>query len=234
MSVANLSQLKSGALAGSVRLDLSCGLTEFPREIFDLADTLEVLNLSGNRLSELPDDLGRLKKLRILFCSDNEFRHVPAVLGECPALGMVAFKANRIETVEEGALSESLRWLILTDNRIAELPASIGRCVKLQKLMLAGNRLSELPDEMSACVKLELVRLAANRFTEFPEWLFELPGLSWLGLGGNPWAERSEASRLGGTPDFPSAGRRGVGRDSSRALAVATGGGEGFQGRDDE
>ncbi len=193
MSAENFSKLKAGELAGSVRLDLCCGLTEFPREIFDLAETLEVLNLSGNRLSKLPGDLGRLKKLRILFCSDNEFHQLPAVLGDCPALAMMGFKANGIETVDDGALTESLRWLILTDNRIAALPKSIGRCLKLQKLMLAGNRLSELPEEMAACVNLELVRLAANRFTEFPEWLFELPRLSWLGLGGNPWAQRSEA-----------------------------------------
>ena len=193
MSAENLTQLKAGALAGSVRLDLSCGLTEFPREIFDLAETLEVLNLSGNQLSALPDDLAQLKKLRILFCSDNEFRRMPAVLGECPALEMVAFKANRIETVEESALSESLRWLILTDNRIDRLPASIGRCVRLRKLMLAGNCLSGLPEEMAACVDLELIRLAANRFSGFPAWLFEMPRLSWLGLGGNPWSESEVA-----------------------------------------
>lgn len=188
-----LSKLRAGELAGSVRLDLGCGLTEFPREIFDLADTLEVLNLSGNRLSELPDDLARLKNLRILFCSDNEFQHVPEVLGTCAGLGMLGFKANRIETVAEGFLPESLRWLILTDNRIGRLPVSVGRCVKLQKLMLAGNQLSKLPDEMAACVNLELIRLAANRFTQFPAWLFELPRLSWLGLGGNPWSESQAA-----------------------------------------
>ncbi len=43
-----LAQLRAGQLAGIKRLDLSCGLTEFPREIFDLADSLEILNLSGN------------------------------------------------------------------------------------------------------------------------------------------------------------------------------------------
>ena len=193
MSRENLSKLRAGGLAGSVRVDLSCGLTEFPREIFDLADTLEILNLSGNRLSELPDDLARLKKLRILFCSENEFTRLPAVLGDCPELEMVGFKANRIETVDEAAFPNKLRWLILTDNRIGKLPGSIGRCVRLQKLMLSGNYLSELPDEMAACVNLELIRLAANRFTEFPKWLFELQRLSWLGLGGNPWSEIQEA-----------------------------------------
>ncbi|MDB5846885.1 MAG: putative serine/threonine-protein kinase, partial [Rhodoferax sp.] len=33
-----LSELRAGRLAGSQRLDLACGLTTFPREIFDLAD----------------------------------------------------------------------------------------------------------------------------------------------------------------------------------------------------
>ena len=62
-----LEQLQAGLLRGIKRLDLSCGLTEFPREIFDLADSLEILNLSGNQLSSLPDDLPRLHKLRIIF-----------------------------------------------------------------------------------------------------------------------------------------------------------------------
>ena len=194
--MATLSQLRSGGLAGTTRLDLSAGLAEFPREIFDLADSLEILNLSGNRLSSLPDDLPRLHRLRILFCSDNEFEHVPAVLGDCPALEMVGFKANRIGTVDEAAFPPLLRWLILTDNRLGELPGSIGTCGRMQKLMLAGNQLDRLPDEMAACMNLELVRLSANRFRGFPGWLFELPRLSWLAVGGNPWSEMPAAERM--------------------------------------
>nr|WP_310421862.1 hypothetical protein [Chamaesiphon sp. VAR_48_metabat_135_sub] len=38
--------LRSGQLQGIKRLDLAAGLTEFPIEIFDLADSLEILNLS--------------------------------------------------------------------------------------------------------------------------------------------------------------------------------------------
>ena len=68
-----LEQLRSGELAGITRLQLRCGLTEFPREIFELADSLEILDLSGNQLSTLPDDLPRLHKLRVIFCSDNPF-----------------------------------------------------------------------------------------------------------------------------------------------------------------
>ena len=181
-----LSLLRSGKLAGIKRLDLSCGLTEFPTEIYDLADTLEVLNLTKNDLSDLPDDLGRLSKLRIVFCSENRFQHVPSVLGELPSLSMVGFKSNQIEVVDEACFPAALRWLILTDNRIRNIPASIGQCLALQKLMLSGNQLKQLPDEMAKCVNLELVRLAANEFTELPDWLLKLPRLSWLALAGNP------------------------------------------------
>ncbi|MGJ7518851.1 leucine-rich repeat-containing protein kinase family protein [Pseudomonas baetica] len=181
-----LAQLRAGTLAGITRLDLSCGLTEFPREIFDLADSLEVLNLSGNALSRLPDDLHRLTRLRVLFCSDNQFTELPACIGQCAALTMVGFKANRIEHVPGEALPPLLRWLILTDNRINALPTELGERPHLQKLMLAGNRLQQLPDSLRHCHRLELIRIAANRLTELPEWLLSLPSLTWLAYAGNP------------------------------------------------
>ena len=126
-----LEQLQAGQLSGARQLKLACGLTEFPREIFDLADTLEVLDLTGNALSALPDDLPRLHRLRILFASGNRFTAFPDVLGACERLDMIGFKANRIRTVPRGALPRALRWLILTDNAIEELPADIGDCSRL-------------------------------------------------------------------------------------------------------
>lgn len=181
-----LDELRSGKLAGAKRLDLQCGLTELPSEVFDLADSLEVLNLTGNALRDLPDDLTRLKKLRILFCSSNRFTHLPPVLGHCEALSMVGFKSNQIEEVAAAALSPKLRWLILTDNQIRKMPSTLGRCAGMQKLMLAGNRLTELPEEMAACTRLELLRLAANDLPCLPDWLLGLPRLAWLAFAGNP------------------------------------------------
>ena len=195
-----LDQLRSGQLHGLKRLDLSAGLTEFPREIFALADTLEVLNLTGNALSSLPDDLDRLHKLQVLFCSDNQFTEVPAVLGQCPNLSMVGFKVNQIRTLPGAALTPALRWLILTDNQLEELPAEVGSCQQLQKLMLAGNRLTALPETLANCTNLELLRIAANRLTELPAWLLALPRLAWLAYAGNPFAEAAEAAALARNP----------------------------------
>ncbi|UCV26856.1 leucine-rich repeat-containing protein kinase family protein [Ferribacterium limneticum] len=189
MPLNTLEDLRTGKLAGSRRIKLACGLSEFPREIFALADTLEILDLSGNDLSALPDDLPQLHKLRILFCSDNRFTELSAVIGQCAQLEMVGFKANQIRQVPAAALPPRLRWLILTDNRIAELPPEIGSCLRLQKLMLAGNQLRTLPAEMASCTNLELVRIAANQLAALPEWLLSLPRLSWLAFAGNPFCQ---------------------------------------------
>jgi Leucine-rich repeat (LRR) protein len=157
-----LTELRAGQLTGIKRLDLGCGLTEFPKEIFDLAESLEVLNLSGNRLQALPTDLARLKKLRILFCSHNIFTTLPEVVGECESLEMVGFRANAIEAVPAASLPKRLRWLILTENRIQQLPAELGYCQQMQKLMLSGNHLAKLPESLAGCGNLELLRVACS------------------------------------------------------------------------
>ncbi|MGN5287695.1 leucine-rich repeat-containing protein kinase family protein [Aeromonas sp. 11P] len=191
-----LEQLRAGELCGARHLKLSENLTEFPSEILSLKETLEVLDLTGNQLSALPDELAGFGKLRIIFCSENRFTELPEVLGRCPALTMVGFKANRIVTVSAKALPAGLRWLILTDNAIDRLPDELGQCDALQKLMLAGNRLHELPASLANCRNLELLRIAANRIERFPEWLLSLPRLSWLAYSGNPFSEGAEARAI--------------------------------------
>ncbi|WP_431293562.1 leucine-rich repeat-containing protein kinase family protein [Pedobacter sp. P26] len=192
----NLLALQSGEIKDAVSLKLSENLTEFPKEIFELADTLEVLDLSFNKLSALPADFGRLKKLRIFFCSENLFSVLPEVLADCPALDIVGFKSNRIEIVPPKSINPNLRWLILTNNNIAELPKEIGLCKRMQKLMLSGNRLSTLPEELSNCQNLALLRIAANKLHELPQWIMQLPKLSWIAFSGNNFSKTPAVETL--------------------------------------
>lgn len=188
----SIEELKSGDLKGSKKLKLACGLKEFPEEIIALADTLEILDLSDNQLTELPDSIAQLKNLRIIFFANNNFTVFPSILRSCTALSMIGFKSNRIETVPENAFPPKLQWLILTGNKIKELPKSIGDCVLLQKCALAGNQIEELPAEMARCINLELLRISANQLKSMPKWLFDLPKLSWVAFGGNPATYRME------------------------------------------
>jgi hypothetical protein len=200
-----LADLRAGRLAGATRLDLRhAGLAEFPREILALADTLDFLDLSDNALHALPDDFDRLHALRTLFCSNNAFTALPAVLGRCARLDLVGFKANAIAHVPPEALSPRLRWLILTGNRVAALPETLGECAPMRKLALAGNRLTALPAGVARLENLELLRLSANRFERIedalPPGLLALPRLAWLAYAGNPFNAAREAAVVETTP----------------------------------
>lgn len=186
-----IKQLLSGELAGTMSLKLSENLTSVPVEILSLADTLEILDLSGNQLAHLPDFLTQLPKLRIIFASNNLFETLPEVLGRCKNLEMVGFKENQISYVPESSLPAKLRWLILTNNQLQTLPDSLGQRSNLQKLALAGNKLTCLPASLVNSSKLELLRISANEMTEFPEQLLSLPKLAWFAFAGNPFSQSS-------------------------------------------
>lgn len=194
-----LNLLRAGRLQGATRLDLrGCGLTELPSEVLTLADTLEVLDVSANALTALPAGLARLTRLHTLFASNNRFTTLPAVLGQLPVLDTLGVKANQIAEVPAAALAPTLRWLILTDNRIHTLPETLTACTRLQKLMLAGNRLRQLPRGMGRLQRLELLRLSANAFERIeaalPDELLALPQLAWLAHAGNPFSAAREHS----------------------------------------
>ena len=54
-----LDQLRSHQLIGTQRLDLAAGLTTFPEEILDLADSLEILDLSNNAVVPMTKSAAR-------------------------------------------------------------------------------------------------------------------------------------------------------------------------------
>jgi hypothetical protein len=179
-----LDALRRGDLVGATTLRLS-GLTEFPREIFGLADTLEVLDLYGNPLTDLPEDMGRLRRLRVLFCSQTRIARLPPGLGDCPALSQIGMRGTGLTEIPGESLPASLRWLTVTDNALTALPAALGQRPALQKLLLSGNRIAQLPETLAGAENLELLRLSANQLDALPGWLTTLPRLAWPAWAGN-------------------------------------------------
>ena len=172
------------------------GLTSFPKELYGFKESLEIIDLSDNLLTELPEDLHVFSKLKIIFLSNNPFEVLPEVLGKCSTLKMIGAKACKIHTIPSSSLPKSLKWLTLTDNKIKKIPSAIGDCKDLQKLILSGNEIEEIPAEIVSCEKLELIRLASNKLEEFPSVLFSLPSLTWLAFSGNPFVNTEESFQL--------------------------------------
>jgi hypothetical protein len=159
---------------------------------------------------------------------------------------MIGFKSCRLHTVPDAALPPTLRWLILTDNRIETLPAGIGRCTGLRKLALAGNRLAachrrwQRARRWSCCASPPTgsppSRLAARSASAGVAGLRRQPllrsgGAAWQAEAHTrpvPWAALATDGVLGeGVRGDPP--RRWVG-----ARGRAVGGGEALQGRGDQ
>jgi hypothetical protein len=183
-----LNEAELRRLVELAKIDVS-GPPSFPLE------SVTMLDLCGCGLEELPQGFEKaFPNLSILFLSNNRFREMPAVIGYCPKLQMVAFKSNQLESIHPEALQPQLRWLILTNNRISCIPDTIGRCKLLQKCMLSGNRIQQLPQTIENCTNLELIRLASNQLSEPPLALLQLPRLAWIALSDNPFLKNLVAS----------------------------------------
>ncbi|EPE06949.1 serine threonine protein kinase [Ophiostoma piceae UAMH 11346] len=223
LTMHSLATLRSSGYqnTGLVKLKLTEHLDTFPCEILDngrygVANTLEILDLSGTGISSLPEDFGsRLPRLKIAFFSNCNFKEFPRVLAECPRLEMVAFRSNGMtgwandknggdDPESDFPFPPRLRWLILTENNLQSIPSSIGGCTRLEKCMLAGNGLADLPDALSKCRDLTLLRLAANKLKALPPWLPSMPKLAFLSFAGNPCAGQGvgEESAERATPSF--------------------------------
>lgn len=96
-------------------------LTEDVFEPISQMAELEVLNLSGNDLYDIPNyGLSKLGKLRELYLSSNSLRSIPA---------------------DELSLLHELRVLYLNGNKLVTLPAEIGELYQLVKVDVSNNKL---------------------------------------------------------------------------------------------
>lgn len=167
------------------------------------------LNISGNHLSNLSDEITWLK-LYILNASGNQLTTIPAYLAGIDLLRKLNLSHNKITEVEDGALYDlenleeldlshnqltelpqaisqmyNLKRLILSYNKIKELPAWITQLTKLEELFLDNNELSELPASLNVLIKLSRLDLQHNRIKQLPTKIGQLPMLTRLNLSHN-------------------------------------------------
>jgi Leucine-rich repeat (LRR) protein len=119
-----------------------------------LPDTLVVfsnlrwLDISKNKLKEIPASIGKLENLEYLNASKNKLRSVPYTLGYLKKLKILVLNQNEIETLpkEIGNLS-SLQVLDLWSNEIDQFPESISQLHQLKKVDLRGININEQAQE---------------------------------------------------------------------------------------
>lgn len=160
-------------------------LEEVPQEILGLA-TLEILDLSGNRLKELPD-LSALQSLKILVLNENLLEALPASLAELTLRGL-DLRSNSFNSFPSN-LPVGLELLSVADNPIGTIPSSINQLTNLGMLDLTQIGLNTLPDEVRALENLERLFLGSNNLEIFPPVLTNLPELKMVVMANNKVTE---------------------------------------------
>src|SRR3990172_3609002 len=140
-------------------LDLSSlSLTSLP-PIFNtdpFIKRLTKLDISHNRLTSLPSEIGRLQALQLLQVSSNQLTSLPSEIGRLQALQLLQVSSNRLTSLpsEIGRL-QALQGLGGSNNQLTSLPAEIGGLQALQGLGVSNNRLTSLPAEIGGLQALQ-------------------------------------------------------------------------------
>lgn len=123
-------------------------LTDLPEAILQLPN-LRYLMVNRNKLNNLPEWLKELTDLRALMADHNHFRHFPDVLLRMPDLEQVSLGENALTAIPLDIDNmENLRVLSLWGNVVAEFPASLANLLSLQVLDLLHNEMTVDEQEM--------------------------------------------------------------------------------------
>ncbi|KAI5648270.1 hypothetical protein M9H77_34275 [Catharanthus roseus] len=161
-------------------------LKTFPDEVFDLDRSIRTLDLTHNRLVEIPMDIDRLINLQRLILSGNLIGRVPMHLGKLKNLKVATFDRNQITTLpdEMGQLVK-LEQLSVSANLLTALPETIGSLRNLVLLNVSNNQLKSFPESIGSCFSLEELQANDNSIEELPTSICSLVHLKSLNLDSN-------------------------------------------------
>ncbi len=135
------------------------------------------LNLSGQNLTAIPQEIFKMKNLQFLDLSENRIAEIP----------------DEIQNISQ------LQELNLSNNQLNKVSTKIDELVFLQKLNLAKNQLTDLPEVMSNLGKLVTLDLSGNVNLDFKKVLNDLGysrNLKKLMLNNNSDEVQKEISKL--------------------------------------
>ncbi|VDM95399.1 unnamed protein product, partial [Thelazia callipaeda] len=129
-----------------VSVDLSENrFVNFPMCICEMR-SLETLRIRNTGLRSIPSAVQLLQSLTYLDLSGNQLMNIPAALFTVP-LEILLLTGNRLESIprEIRQLSNSIRELDISYNKLTSLPADIGLLKSLRVLNVRDNQLTQLP-----------------------------------------------------------------------------------------
>jgi len=159
---------------------------------------LQKLDLSYNRIKNIPEGLALLSEMTTLKVRDNQIQVIPGdVLQGWRMLRSLDISQNRVEVLDDriGELNELVE-LLAFQNKLTRIPASISSLVHLKHLDLSVNLLSAeaLPNIVLPC--LCFFNVSQNNLSALPPLLSEWTSLEALECRTNKITRLPDLSRL--------------------------------------
>lgn len=136
--------------------------------------TLTALNASHNCIHVFSPKLWKLRAMRRLDLSHNVLQELPYVVGDLKLL-----RETQEWQVGVGLLTE-LRSLMLSHNKLTQLPKLIEKCTSLEFLNLSNNSIGEMAEKLGDLESLRCLYLQKNALTALPESIGNLSKLEIL------------------------------------------------------
>jgi Leucine-rich repeat (LRR) protein len=157
----------------------SCGLSFLPDALMN--KQLLHIEINNNYVSSLPMSLFALEMLETLDVSFNRMLQLPAAIGDLAHLKLLNLDGNLLSSLPDsiGYLLR-LKLLSVSSNRVFELPNTLPACTSLTCLRLNENVLSILPQGIGMLPHLVRIEISANPFTQLQLELALLTRLSAL------------------------------------------------------
>lgn len=130
-------------------------------------DSVLRLDLRGQKLKVLPDEIRRFKALKELLIAKNKLKELPEWIGEFKNLQILDASSNRLSALP-GSIGnlESLVVLRLNRNVIEAIPYQAGNLKNLQVIEMWDNELAVVPDEMKNLHNLRVFELRGILFSQ--------------------------------------------------------------------
>ncbi len=160
-------------------------MSELPDKIGELVN-LEVLYLSRNHLRTLPASIGNLIKLKKLYLAKNELTTLPETLGNLTVLKKLDLGSNNLTSLPKSIGNLSLLdVLTISGSELTSLPESFGGLKKLTFLKIHRTKLKTLPESIGNCSELTYLNISKNQLTELPKSIYKLYKLEKLDVSNN-------------------------------------------------